>query len=204
MPPDDLTRWTTRLTGAASLTTEPAPPGVAPWFQAFRGDQPAPADRDLMRADDLLWRLLTNGASDMAESARALVTKPDGALLGGAADFGSVELWTECELSALHALWRIARQTGDALLTARCDNAARFHLAETQPDNATNRPWAIHVFILLAAAHDDPEADLYAQTLLHNCLVQAGRPDPLSARILADGAECLAHATAAGDAARLS
>ena len=65
---------------------------------------------------------------------------------------------------------------------ARIDDVRRWHLEHTQPDNATNRPWALHVFLTMGT----PEAVHYAETLLHNAMV--GGPDPLSARILVDAA----------------
>ncbi|MEY4534351.1 MAG: hypothetical protein RLZZ246_669, partial [Planctomycetota bacterium] len=50
------------------------------------------------------------------------------------------------------------------------------------PDNATNRPWALHAFIL----HGSTEASLYAQTLLHNARAGGAMGDPLVQWILAD------------------
>jgi len=200
----DSTLWRRRLQAASAMTTQPPPSGVARWFQCWRG-APAPASRATSPSpDEQLWRLLTQSPQDLALQARNIVRATPGALLGSASDFGSIELWTECELSALHALSRIATRSQDQSLVERVASAARFHLDETQPDNATNRPWSIHVFALIAVDDADPEADLYAQTLLHNCMVQSGRPDPLSALILTDAAECLAHARAASDPAHLS
>ncbi|MEO1585156.1 MAG: hypothetical protein AAFR96_11390, partial [Planctomycetota bacterium] len=65
-------------------------------------------------------------------------------------------------------------------------------IREIQPDNATNLPWAVHVFCVLAERDGDADASLYAETLLHNCVVGgAGRPDKLSALILLDSARRL-------------
>ena len=63
-----------------------------------------------------------------------------------------------------------------------------------EPDNATNRPWALHVFLLASA----PECQHYAETLLHNCLVTTGEPEPLSAWILLDAANELERSLQAG------
>ena len=52
-----------------------------------------------------------------------------------------------------------------------------------QPDNATNHPWAVHVFASLAVETGNFEFDLYAQSLLHNCIVGTGKPDAFSAII---------------------
>ncbi len=98
-----------------------------------------------------------------------------------------IEVWTEQELSGLHALWWLARRRGRDDLARRGAAARDWHLVNTQPDNATNRPWALHVFLLGGT----DESRLYAETLLHNCLVGTGRPDPTSAWILLDSARAL-------------
>ncbi len=98
--------------------------------------------------------------------------------------FRAIEVWTESELSGLHALWRVARMRCDEELIAWCARLRDWHIEHTQPDNATNRPWALHVFLL----HKSPESVHYAQTLLHNSIAMEGRPTPLCARILADAA----------------
>jgi hypothetical protein len=96
-----------------------------------------------------------------------------------------IEVWIERDLCALHALWRLARE-GHPDLVARCLDAAEWHVANTQPDNATNHPWAIHVFMALGDRRGSAEAVLYATGLLHACQVAFGRPDRLSAAILLD------------------
>ncbi|MCC5824089.1 MAG: hypothetical protein JJU44_12460 [Planctomycetes bacterium] len=69
-----------------------------------------------------------------------------------------------------------------------------------QPDNGTNHPWGIHVFVVLAARSEDTgesgAALMHAQTLLHNCQVQQGKADRLSACILWDAGETLGRAGA--------
>jgi len=104
-----------------------------------------------------------------------------------------LEVWSEAELSALHAVsWRTGREAG---AWGRCVGAARWLMAEVQPDNATNRPWAAHVFARLAAdgGAEAAEAGHYAETLLHNAMIPAGRPDVFSACILWDSARWLAR-----------
>ena len=96
----------------------------------------------------------------------------------------AIEVWTEVELSAMHALWRLARHRSDGTLVARLHRAVAWHLEHTQPDNATNRPWALHVFL----REGGPEARHYAATLLHNAQAMAVRPVPLAAWILMDAA----------------
>lgn len=100
--------------------------------------------------------------------------------------YQTIEVWTETELSALHALWHHAR-AGMNELDRRLASAVAWHLECTQPDNATNHPWAVHVFLL----HGTPESQHFAETLVSNCMVLNGKPDPLSAWILLDAAEGL-------------
>jgi hypothetical protein len=114
----------------------------------------------------------------------------------------AIELWTERELGALHALWRLAILRDHAPWRRRALDAASWHLEHTQPDNATNHPWSIPVFLDLWRTDPDPEigisARCYAETLLHNCQAQSARPDPLSALILRDAADGLEQAGFSG------
>ncbi|MGP1272488.1 MAG: hypothetical protein ACTS22_04070 [Phycisphaerales bacterium] len=98
-----------------------------------------------------------------------------------------IEVWTEIELAAVHSAWALPGWR------AASESAARWLLEEIQPDNATNLPWAAHVFAAIAA-RGNQEARLYAETLLHNCVVGRGRPDDLSALILLDSAALLRSA----------
>jgi len=113
----------------------------------------------------------------------------------------AIEVWAECELAALHALHRLARTASpadSAALQDRASEAIHWHLEHTQPDNSTNRPWALHAFLLA----DRPggigtgDASLYAETLLHNMCATDARNEPLSRWILADAARELRLATA--------
>jgi hypothetical protein len=95
-----------------------------------------------------------------------------------------IEVWTEIELSALHALWTWRR---DEPVRQRCLSAAAWLLENVQPDNATQHPWAVHVFAVLGVDETfaaRAEADQYAQTLLHACMVRTGRADRFSALVL--------------------
>lgn len=143
--------------------------------------------------DVLLWRSLHSGqlepgtllAPDRGQAC-PLVHHREGT---------TIEVWTEVELSALHALWNCARVLERTDLRQRALDAAAWHVLNTQPDNATNHAWATHVFAALGAL-GDAQADLYAQTLVHNCCVATGRPDLVSAIALRDGAnELYAAAT---------
>jgi hypothetical protein len=106
----------------------------------------------------------------------------------------AIEVWTEGELTGLHALSVLASAPLDAAraqaVRARVTSAAQWLIAELQPDNATNRPWGIHVFAGLAA-RGDMLADLYAQTMLHNTLAGRLSPDRFSAAILLHAARLL-------------
>ena len=103
----------------------------------------------------------------------------------------TLEVWTETELAALHALRRLATIRHEPRWRDRALACARWHVENLQPDNATNRPWAVHLFVELGVLGGVPESELYAQTLLHNCVVSLGRPDRLSAAILLDAALAL-------------
>lgn len=127
--------------------------------------------------DGSLERLL----DEVLGSRRGSLLSPDA--------FLAIEVWTECELAAVHALHRLAREaTGQAAARAhaRALEAIRWHLEHTQPDNATNRPWALHAFLL--ADDGSGDATAYAGTLLHNMSASDARTEPLSRWILADAA----------------
>jgi len=102
----------------------------------------------------------------------------------------TIEVATEEELCALHALWWLAIRRGRADWRERCVETALWLIEYIQPDNATNHPWGLHVFVA-CEAELGPEGPHYAATMLHNCQVSLGRPDVLSALILRDAARAL-------------
>lgn len=105
-------------------------------------------------------------------------------------DDPAIEVATEAELCAIHAARHLVHRADTAWATPeRVAEAARWVMAHLQPDNATNHPWAVHVFAELGVV--DPEAALYAQTLVSNSLALTGRPDRFSACLLLDAAECI-------------
>ena len=142
------------------------------------------------RGEQRLWRLCTGSTPgvEVFPEIRSVLGDRSGALL--ATDgFLAIEVWTECELAALHALTRFARDPNAeiaAFSAARVAQAVRWHLEHTQPDNATNRPWAIHAFLLAEDGTGEPTA--YAGTLLNNMSATEARAEPLSRWILADAA----------------
>lgn len=99
----------------------------------------------------------------------------------------AIEVWTEGELCGVHALSWLARNVPRG--EARLRHAARWLIENIQPDNATAHPWGVHVFAWLG--QDDIEADMYAQTLLHNSMAGRSEPDVFSAAILWDAADWL-------------
>jgi len=136
----------------------------------FSGDSP----------DVQLWASITDGRTAVeqflsGDSKGPLIRHPAGT---------SIEVLTETEACALHALWTIARVRVQTDLTARCLSAAQWHIAELQPDNATNSPWAIHVFAMLSILGVDSRGFMEAESRLHNCHVGRAQLDQRSAMIL--------------------
>jgi len=189
-PTIDLRRWETHLrTLAHSRLTTGLAAAPAAFLRWVDEDSPpfTPADA---RFDEALWWSVL----DPSVSPLALI---ETAAYGPLFDQGTsktIEVWTERELSGLHALSRAATLRDDDAIRQRLDAAARWHIERTQPDNATNRPWAAHVFLLIAREHNDPHARLYAETLVHNCQTTHGVPDALSGLILLDSALALQDA----------
>ncbi len=177
---------------------------VDPYLLAWRGKQEAtpPASAHPATPEALLWAALTDESIDVRavlgdrldrlgsptdDPAGSLFPQPDDVV---------IEVWSETELASLHALWWHAAVRADEDIAALIPEVAAWHVERMQPDNATNHPWAVHVFVELESADKVPGAALYAQTLLHNCMVSLGRPDRFSAHILADAATALEHASA--------
>ncbi len=147
----------------------------------------APGDAATTVAPSLDWRWW---CAARAQSEPPVIASDDGPLDPAGASSTAIETWTERELAALHAAWHVAIARNDRGLLARLHRAAAWHAANTQPDNATNHTWAIHVFIE-RMLEGDADSELFAQTLLHNCHVTLGKPDLRSGLILADAAVAL-------------
>lgn len=166
------------------------------WRRARLTGQPALA-RDpgpTAGLDVRLWAALTDTTIDVDGLLADAASAPRGAADRGAllaqGLYRTIEVWTETELASLHALSRLGQIRSRADWTARALSIACWHVEHLQPDNATNRPWAVHLFAMLAVC-GDPDAGAYAQTLVHNCHVARGKPDALSAHIIADAADAL-------------
>jgi len=82
-------------------------------------------------------------------------------LLAGPSD--SPDMRWYHELLLLHALAGYAAQSGEPSADAAVRRNAIFHLEESQPDHATNQPWALFAFIRVAEAR--PLADQMLHTL---------------------------------------
>lgn len=144
-----------------------------------------PSERECRAPDAELWRRVLQPSKD------AMIEFSDsgGPLWPELVNEG-IEAWTLAELRGLHALWWLSNAWPN--LRARALSAAEWQVVELQPDNSTNRPWAIHVFVVLAQEQPDSGAELHAQTLLHNALMTGGgTPEIVSAAILLDAAAAL-------------
>jgi hypothetical protein len=178
-----LERWSRHLHTLAGID-------LAPDWPPESAVRPARSGPGGPGGEVTLWRSLAAGACGVAESLRrAGVDLAAAGPLWVSSDWAAIEVWTEAELCGLHGLWRAGRiadgiepKSGGAL-RERLTRAVHWHLEHTQPDNATNRPWAVHVFLL----DGSDEARLYGETLVHNAQAQ-GNEDPASRWILADAA----------------
>lgn len=157
----------------------------------FAADDPAVAAWELVRTGAAAARLLELQGLRPDETSIGPMLQPRDDL--------AIEVWTECELSVMHAAWRVvldgareAEAEARGRLTARLRAAVEWHLEHTQPDNATSRPWAIHVFLELG--HPDVEAIDYAANMLHaaeSARMSGGGDDRLRGWILDDAASAL-------------
>lgn len=197
--------------GDAPLTGASVPTWIALFTDAMgnrrRTDRPMLADLarvppgpapDLARLDpeEAVWWALHDPAFLDAAAIDMTCTGP---LFPRLRDRG-IEWWTQAELSGVHALSVVGLRTSDAGMLTRVERCAMWLLDEVQPDNATQWPWAVHVFAAIAidSSRSQPvrtAARHYAQTLVHNALVNAGQPDPFAACILWSSAAWLERAS---------
>ncbi|MCA9288202.1 MAG: hypothetical protein KDA05_06445 [Phycisphaerales bacterium] len=183
-----LADWERRLArlaeGSIGASLAGSPADAAGLADAFRDDlgHRRPEDGAFLRAhlglpppptptatpESRLWALA--GTPDAAAPPDPLIgpANAEGPLLLGH-ETRAIEVATDAELCAIHALWAIGERT--PAWRDRALAAARWCVDELQPDNATNEPWAIHVFLMIDSLEGDAAAGLYAQTLLHNAMV---------------------------------
>jgi hypothetical protein len=85
------------------------------------------------------------------------------------------------ELQLLHAVAASGLQSRDPAALSAAARSAAYHLAETQPDHATNEPWGLPGFLC------DPDAVVMADQVLHAAGVQQpGRAGGVTLILLAD------------------
>ncbi len=195
MQTHDLERWATGLRLTAKRGLEDAvfahrAGDRSTWtpFLRWKGLLPANGSEipEAPDPDARLWWAVAEPSA--AVPSREITATTDGPLFEQGV-FNAIEVWTESELSALQALWWLGQR--DLIYRDRARAAALWHIENTQPDNATNRPWAIPVFLEIAIRDTSPDARLYAETLLHNAIATNGVPEPFSAAILLDAAEAV-------------
>lgn len=149
-----------------------------------RGDEPV---------DVSLWWDVLEGTGGVPGGEGALFPNEHGR---------AIEVWTEMELCGLHALaWRARQVDGarwhEGRAWGRCVRAMGWLMDNVQPDNATQHPWALHLFAWSSAQGGFGEpwrggARVYAEMMLHAALLPEGRPELFSACVLLDGSEWLA------------
>lgn len=157
---------------------------------ATGGGAPIPAPDPLPGGELGLWWAMVDESVDVDSLIAPPADAPDQGSLLPQGMYRTIEVWTEADLCGLHALWSLAHRRHRSDWMERVQRVRDWHLVNTQPDNATNRPWALHVFVLAGTA----ECTHYAETLLHNSMIMSGKPDVLSAWILRDAAKQLASA----------
>ncbi len=171
MPGSDLHAWIARLEAISGR----AAPSLAPPASAWGATPGGEARR--------LWDLVADASATPASLEAAAASLRGEGPFRPVEESLAIEVWVDDELSLLHAAWRLSRRTGIAASRERCFAAARWHREHTGAENATHRPWAVHVFL----AERSPESMLYADGLVHAVLAGGG-PDEVSRWILADAA----------------
>lgn len=191
MKPQDPVVWASMLrsvAGGAGEDLEQRVQGgtrVDPYLLASLGLAEPPAHDDTQKPDEQLWRSVMNGDGD------ALDAVGERGRLFDADDWSAIEVATEAELCGLQALAHAA--IGSEPVMDRCLSAARWLMAEIQPDNATNRPWACGFFAWLWCEQGAAEALHYAEGQLHAAMAGngTGTADARSGLILLDSANWL-------------
>ncbi|MBC8108985.1 MAG: hypothetical protein H7Z14_20535 [Anaerolineae bacterium] len=89
------------------------------------------------------------------------------------------------ELVTLHAAGSFAVQAEDRAVATSVARATAYHAANTQPDHATNQPWALFAFIWNESTRP------LAEQILHTSATQDANTNHLTLMLLADALYCL-------------
>ncbi len=136
------------------------------------------------------WNTLAGGLRDSEPIERLILSQTTaGHFLNPTAN-DNLESWWYSELILLHAMGTFAAITRSAQAFTTVHKAATYHLNETQPDHATNEPWAIFPFLLQA------ETRSLADQLLHNARMMPATATSLM--LLADALYCVKSLTNEG------
>jgi hypothetical protein len=180
--------------------------GLRPWCDMLEGELTSidlphagaiPASRG-SSASEAAWTALAlhvagkvyirDAWTDLASDAfgrLARAQQPAGSFLHSSGSDNPEATWYD-ELVILHAAASYAVQAEDRTVAAAVKRATEFHLAETQPDHATNQPWAVFAFAW------NPATRIVADGLLHaGAVQQPAARDGLSLMLLVDALYCL-------------
>lgn len=155
----------------------------APVLARLLGTDPGVPPSSLSPAGALWWDVASRRAPSGPDPASV------GPLFPHLRDWG-IESWHENELAGAHALWHAS--TADPAWRLRLDRLVPWLLEEVQPDNATQRPWGVQVFVA-AATRGVSGAAAYADVLVHGARVGREHPDAFAAVLLLDAALELEH-----------
>ncbi len=126
--------------------------------------------------------------TDLASDTFGRLTRaqqPGGPFLQAGASDNPEPNWYH-ELTILHACASYAAAAEDRTVAAAGARAASYHVAETQPDHATEQPWAVFPFIW------SPSARPLADQILHaTAISQPGGAQGVPLMLLADALYCL-------------
>lgn len=89
------------------------------------------------------------------------------------------------ELVVLHAAASYAVQAEDRALATAVRRASEYHAANTQPDHATNQPWALFAFIW------NEQTRPFAEQMLHASATRDASSNHITLMLLADALYCL-------------
>jgi hypothetical protein len=108
-----------------------------------------------------------------------------GALLPPMPQINPETRWYD-ELVLLHAMSTYGIQTRDPAIESAVRRATEFHLMETQPDHATQQPWAVFAFL------SNPDTRIQGEQILDAAIMRnSSNLDAISLILLADALWCM-------------